>query len=92
MGDVYQCARACFGGFNLDLGGGMSNSANDGRPAYPAFTENGLNSGISGMTLRDYFAANVLQGLLARGVRAPPAEFATRAYMVADEMLKTRKS
>ena len=48
----------------------------------------------AGMTLRDYFAARALQGLIA----SPhcPYEFdastkARDAYMIADEMLKARQ-
>jgi len=44
-----------------------------------------------GMTLRDYFAAKVMQGLLASEVTAPMQEFAIRAYKMADAMLKARE-
>ena len=43
-----------------------------------------------GMTLRDYFAAKAMQGLLASEVKAPMNEFATEAYALADAMLKAR--
>jgi hypothetical protein len=44
-----------------------------------------------GMKLRDYFAAKALQGMLAEpSLKATPQEFAERAYMVADAMLKAR--
>jgi hypothetical protein len=43
------------------------------------------------MKLRDYFAAKALQGMLAEpSLKATPQEFAERAYMVADAMLKAR--
>ena len=45
-----------------------------------------------GMTLRDYFAAKVMQGLLASEVTAPMQEFAIRAYKMADAMLKEREA
>ena len=44
-----------------------------------------------GMTLRDYFAAKAMQGLLASEVQATSDEFATNAYAVADAMLKARE-
>ncbi|MEO1503168.1 MAG: hypothetical protein AAFU68_02970 [Pseudomonadota bacterium] len=45
------------------------------------------------MTLRDYFAAAALQGLLADGMHqmVPPADGAIWAYDYADAMLKARK-
>jgi hypothetical protein len=45
---------------------------------------------ITGMSLRDYFAAKAMQGLLASDVYAPMDSFATRAYAIADAMLKAR--
>lgn len=45
----------------------------------------------TGMTLRDYFAAKAVQGMLAcEMLRATEQEFADRAYKVADAMLKAR--
>jgi hypothetical protein len=43
-----------------------------------------------GMTLRDYFAAKAMQGLLASEVNAPLKTFAKQAYAVADAMLEAR--
>ena len=43
-----------------------------------------------GMTLRDYFAAKAMQGLLASDVYAPMDSFATRAYAMADAMMEAR--
>jgi hypothetical protein len=45
-----------------------------------------------GMTLRDYFAAKAMQGLLASEVNAPRHEFAAEAYAMADAMLKAREA
>ena len=47
-----------------------------------------------GMTLRDYFAAKAMQGMLSEnsGIRYPTDELAELAYMVADEMLKAREA
>ena len=50
--------------------------------------------GFSGMTLRDYFAAKIMQGLLAGGnlVRTiKDSELAESAYSIADAMLKARE-
>ena len=47
---------------------------------------------VGGMTLRDYFAAKALQGLLSdTNVQAPRSEFAAEAYAMADEMLRVRE-
>jgi hypothetical protein len=47
--------------------------------------------GNKGMTLRDYFAAKALQGLLSnRNAEAAIDEFAVKAYRMADAMLKER--
>ena len=37
----------------------------NGGPAFPTGEEHGFNSGMPGMTLRDYFAAKAMQGMLA---------------------------
>jgi hypothetical protein len=43
------------------------------------------------LTLRDYFAAKALQGMLAdSNLQAEYSEFAIRAYRIADAMLKER--
>ncbi|WNK69555.1 hypothetical protein RM156_23095 (plasmid) [Pantoea agglomerans] len=66
----------------------MTNS--DGGPAFPVGT------GI-GMTLRDYFAAQVIQGLVSGYAlnknihQSVVTTFAEQAYRVADEMIKARK-
>jgi hypothetical protein len=43
-----------------------------------------------GMTLRDYFAAKAMQGLLASEVNAPLKTFAKQAYTMADAMMEAR--
>ena len=45
-----------------------------------------------GMTLRDYFAAAALQGILADGGGASWDDDATRAYFCADAMLKAKEA
>lgn len=61
---------------------------------FPAFPANhfDLAEGEHGMTLRDYFAAHALQGLLAVPVDSPPGPdlYARAAYLMADAMLKER--
>ena len=44
-----------------------------------------------GMTLRDYFAASIMQGMLSRPKSIDPKHDAEFAYMMADAMLKARK-
>ena len=46
----------------------------------------------TGMTLRDYFAAKAIQGLLASDVHAPMKAFATKAYEMADLMVRAREA
>ena len=45
----------------------------------------------SNITLRDYFAAHALQGLLAVGAGCGPSECAYDAYLCADAMLEERE-
>jgi hypothetical protein len=47
-----------------------------------------------GMTLRDYFAAKAMQGMLAYPTRSTNAidVLASDAYIVADEMIKARQA
>ena len=72
----------------------MSNT-NTGGPAFP--TTKPLDSWDDpnqGMTLRDYFAAKAMQGVLAGYVTGlPPSEMtAEAAYKYADAMLKAREA
>jgi hypothetical protein len=68
----------------------------DGGPAFPVADHPSL-SVDPGMSLRDYFAAKAMQGLLAaqiHGFNDRPANgpFASMAYEMADAMIKTRES
>jgi len=45
---------------------------------------------IAKCSLRDYFAANAMQGLLSSDVNAPLETFAKQSYKVADAMMKAR--
>jgi hypothetical protein len=51
-------------------------------------------TGQVGMTLRDYFAAHAMQGMLSEnsGIRYPTDELVDFAYKVADAMLKAREA
>ena len=69
----------------------MSTKDNGG-PAFPLQSIGpDFAPGYAGMTLRDYFAAKAMQGLLANTVRATEERFALQAYLVADAMLEVRK-
>jgi hypothetical protein len=67
----------------------------------PAFPDDSQHNYTGGMTLRDYFAAVALQGMVGVAVvdaarnrvkpeRIPP-QLATEAYAIADAMLAARK-
>ena len=57
-------------------------------PAFPIHWENHH----QGMSLRDYFAAKAMQGLLSSDVNAPLETFAKQSYEVADAMMKAREA
>ena len=64
-------------------------------PAFPLeiiYTQE--NEKFNGMTLRDYFAAKAMQGMLSEnsGIRYPNEELAQFAYAVADAMMKAREA
>jgi hypothetical protein len=72
----------------------MSNT-NDGGPSFPTSDPNyETKYAGEGMSLRDYFAAKALMGLMAsRDPRTPrfiPDDDAMYVYAVADAMLKAR--
>ena len=67
-------------------------------PAFPVFPETGGGhaAAFQGMTLRDYFAAKAMQGLLA-GLLADGQDvkwesIAVDAYRQADAMMKAREA
>jgi len=78
----------------------MSNT-NTGGPAFPLQSIGpDFAPGYSGMTLRDYFAAKAMQGLIAREstsafnfevYKDDPWRVALWAYDVADQMIKVRE-
>ncbi len=68
-----------------------------GGPAFPAESVNDGSGGripqhYAGMTLRDYFAAKAMASMVAGSWPdgADMLEIASRAYAMADEMLKAR--
>ncbi|NPT50761.1 hypothetical protein GNZ10_13750 [Ralstonia sp. 3N] len=68
---------------------------NNGGPAFPAHcTSDGHAANVEdGMSLRDYFAAKAMQGLLSdTSLKGAMEEFADRAYQMADAMLRARES
>ena len=72
----------------------MSNTNTGGR-AFPAPTTKPLENYYPGMTLRDYFAAQAMQGLLMGGYEDLTKEYwdsiPNDAYSMADAMLKERE-
>ena len=67
-------------------------STNDGGPAFP---HDGQQNYTGGMTLRDYFAARALQGLMANKsnpLHFNPEDDAAYVYRIADAMLKAREA
>jgi hypothetical protein len=70
----------------------MSNT-NTGGPAFPSHGSMG-EVAHEGMTLRDYFAAKAMQGMLACPVQPQSGAdlYARDAYFVADAMLKAREA
>ena len=66
---------------------------NNGGPAFPPMHDPDTHA--SGMTLRDYFAAKAMQGLLAQSLgtalESDPILGAQYAYRVADAMLSARE-
>jgi hypothetical protein len=72
------------------------NNTKTGGPAFPDGSTNEWGNAYNGgMTLRDYFAAKAMQGLLA-GITPTTVwshdEVAETAYKVADAMLKAREA
>jgi hypothetical protein len=70
----------------------MKKPIDNGGPAFPYGEANFTDKFSQGMTLRDYFAAAALQGMIAHhGDPMNRKEMAVRAYLSADAMLAARK-
>ena len=72
----------------------MNTPTNDGGPAFPLISEDYEAIRHIGMSLRDYFAAAALQGLLASssvGDALAEPDYAKAAYIQADAMLAERE-
>ncbi len=54
--------------------------------AFPTTINNEV---LRGMTLRDYFAAAAMQGMLANNTN--DSDIATDAYLIADDMMQVRE-
>jgi hypothetical protein len=77
-------------------------TTNTGGPAFPTWEQDEYGSKFfnEGMTLRDYFAAKALQGLLADpepldlwdGDKTIADTYAREAYVYADAMLRAREA
>jgi len=66
----------------------------DGGPAFPVYDHHGNGQQFLaeiGMTLRDYFAGQVICGLMARAGAPDPGYESRLAYGVADAMLAARQ-
>jgi hypothetical protein len=69
----------------------MNTQTNDGGSAFPVPPQQ-FNQFLVGMTLRDYFAAAALQGMLADPSNGLAARSSAKsAYIFADAMLTQRK-
>ena len=76
------------------------NETNTGGPAFPQDSApqwTDLKPAHPGMTLRDYFAAKAMQGMLACSnldakLKADAGLIATSAYQFADAMMKAREA
>lgn len=66
---------------------------NDGGPAFPPHASSTADE-YMGMSLRDYFAAKAMQGMLACPIQMQSGSdmFARDAYVVADAMLRAREA
>ena len=72
----------------------MSDTTNNGGPAFPVSSYNYANPDSTGMTMRDYFAAKAMavDYALAKNFTDPDWRYgiALDAYKMADAMLKAR--
>ena len=71
----------------------MSDTKDDGGPAFPQLEPNSAYFNATGMSLRDWFAGQALAGAIDRWleVRGSDKEISGWAYEIADAMLEARK-
>jgi hypothetical protein len=73
----------------------MSAPTDNGGPAFPVadtvYPSGQVQHGFNGMSLRDYFAAHALAGLLADGNASSRSVYAIDAYDIADSMIAARE-
>lgn len=69
----------------------MSKKINQGGYAFPGDSSHLLGS-ERGLTVRDYFAAKAMQGMLAAADRGGDNDIARYAYQMADAMLRVREA
>ena len=73
----------------------MSNQINDGGPAFARDSHMDKQIGLyvqqQGMSLRDYFAAAIMQGLMASQYQVDDP-YAIYAYKIADAMIRAREA
>lgn len=65
-------------------------SKNNGGPAFPG-TKDKWGDPLPGLTIRDWFAAKAMQGLVGAVQSIPRAAIAEHAYLMADAMLAERE-
>jgi len=68
-------------------------SKNNGGPAFPG-TKDKWGDPLPGLTIRDYFAAKAMQGMISRtswGIEDDAGDIAGEAYGYADAMLAERE-
>lgn len=64
----------------------------DGGPAFPNMHRNIYGGEITGMSLRDYFAAMALRAIIDKqGYGTPDHDIAKKAFEIADAMLRERE-
>lgn len=70
----------------------MTNQINDGGPAFPGLTYISWNGqkNPEGISIRDYFAAAIMQGLMASQCEVG-VPYPIYAYAIADAMIKARE-
>jgi len=70
----------------------MNEQINDGGPAFPVvFQHDEATSECHGISIRDYFAAAIMQGLMSSQCQVDDP-YPIYAYRIADAMIKAREA